>query len=267
MPIAQLPDSETFYMDEGSGTPLVMIHGMGGDHTVWDPQARVLADRFRVVRPDNLGHGRSTKPAGPWRFSLFAQQIAQLLDRLEIERAVVCGFSLGGSISQAFSIEHPDRVLGLIVVSSVCARTDAEQAAVERRVAQVAEGGPSAVVEGAMKRWFNDAFSREHPDIVEYWRRKLLSNQPAPYLDAYRLYADVDPQLLHRLGAIKAPTLIVTGDNDPGQTPRMAQEMANRIECAEVRIFPGIAHMSTIEAADDLNGAIVDFVERRAIGG
>lgn len=266
MPIARLPTSETFYVDEGTGTPIVLIHGMGGDHTVWDLQAARLQGRFRIVRPDNLGHGRSAKPPGPWTFSQFSRQIAELLDSLSIRRAVICGFSLGGSIGEAVALDYPDRVAGLIVVSSVCARTEAEQEAVDRRVVQVAEGGPPAVVDGALKRWFTETFSREHPEVIEYWRKRLLANERGPYLEAYRLYSDVDRQLLHRIGGIKAPTLIVTGDKDPGQTPRMAHEMSRRIPGSEVRIFQGIPHMLTIEAADNLNAAIADFVDRRVAG-
>ncbi|MEX0810183.1 MAG: alpha/beta hydrolase [Dongiaceae bacterium] len=70
--------------------------------------------------------------------------------------------------------------------------------------------------------------------------------------------------MLHRLGEIRTPTLVITGDNDPGQTTRMAQEMNHRIAGSELQIFPGIPHMSTLEAADQLNAAIADFVQRRA---
>jgi len=264
MPLVRLPHSETYYVEEGSGTPLVLIHGMGGDHTVWDWQVPALRDRFRIIRPDNLGHGRSEKPAGPWKFTQFSQQIVELLDHLSIPRAVVAGFSLGGSIGQAFAADYPDRIAALIIVSSACARTAEEQAAVDARVAQVAAGGPPAVVDGALKRWFTDGFASKHPALIEYWRQRLLGNDPVPYSAVYQLYSEVDRQLLHRLGDIRTPTLVITGDKDPGQTPRMAQEMNRRIAGSELQIFPGIPHMSTLEAADQLNAAIADFAQRRA---
>jgi (E)-2-((N-methylformamido)methylene)succinate hydrolase len=264
MPLIRLPHSETFYVEEGNGTPLVLIHGMGGDHTVWDWQVPVLRDRFRIIRPDNLGHGLSEKPAGPWTFAQFSRQIAELLDHLSVPRAVVAGFSLGGSIGQAVALDYPDRVAALIVVSSACARTAGEQEAVERRVAQVAGGGPPAVVDGALKRWFTDKFASENPALIEHWRKMLLDNDPAPYLAVYRLYAEVDRQLLHRVGDIRAPTLVITGDKDPGQTTRMANELSRRIPGSELRIFPGIPHMLPFEAAAELNEAIADFAARRS---
>ncbi|MEX1109531.1 MAG: alpha/beta hydrolase [Dongiaceae bacterium] len=264
MPLVRLPHSETYYVEEGSGTPLVLIHGMGGDHTVWDWQVPELRDRFRIIRPDILGHGSSEKPAGPWKFTQFAQQIAELLDRLSIPRTVVAGFSLGGSIGQSVAIEYPDRIAALIVVSSSCARTPQEQESVEKRVAQVAAGGPHAVVDGALGRWFTEKFRKENPALIEYWRTRLLANDPKPYLAAYQLYSDIDRQLLHRLGEIRTPTLVITGDNDPGQTPRMAEEMGRRIAGSELQIFPGIPHMSTLEAAPALNKAIAEFAQRRA---
>ena len=263
MPLVRLPSSETFYVEEGSGMPLVLVHGMGGDHTVWDSQLPGFRDRFRIIRPDILGHGQSEKPAGPWKFTQFSRQIAELLEHLRIPRAIVCGFSLGGSIGQAVAMDYPDRVAALVIVSSGCARTPEEQAAIEARVAQVREGGPPAVVNGAMKRWFSEKFSNENPALIEYWRLRLLGNAYEPYCAVYRLYADIDRQLLDRLGEIKAPTLIVTGDKDPGQTPRMANEMARRIPDSEVHIFPGVPHMLPLEAAPELDRLVKDFVARR----
>ena len=108
------------------------------------------------------------------------RQIAELLDHLAIPRAVICGFSLGGSIGQAVALDHPEHVAGLIIVSSGCARTEAEQAGVEKRVAQVAAGGPHAVVDGALGRWFTPQFAAENPAVISYWRERLLANDPEP---------------------------------------------------------------------------------------
>jgi pimeloyl-ACP methyl ester carboxylesterase len=267
MPAVQLPSSITHYEDTGRGPPMVMIHGMGGDHTVWDPSVARLSARFRLIRPDILGHGRSREspPPGPWQFSQFARQVEELLVHLDIDSAVIMGFSLGGMISQAVAIEHPARTKALVIVSSVCNRTVEEQAAIERRVKQVAAGGPAAVVEGALQRWFSPAFAERHPDVIDDWRRRTLANDPRNYALVYRLYADTDRQLLDRLGVIAAPTLILTGDRDQGQTPRMAQEMARRIKGSEVVILPGVPHMLPIEAADALSSSIIDFLDRRRI--
>lgn len=263
MPVAALPQGSTFYETAGSGPPVVLVHGMGGDATLWDRHAAALEDRFKVVRYDIFGHGRSGPLPGPWRFTQFARQLGDLLDHLGIERAVVCGFSLGGNIAQCFAIEYPARTAALVIVSSACARTAEEQAAVDRRVEQVCAGGPPAVVEGALARWFGPDFAAAHPEVIGYWRAKTLANDPASYAEAYRLYADNDRRLLDRLPAIAAPTLILTGDQDAGQTPRMAEAMAARIAGSEVAILPGIRHMLPLEAARPLVSAISDFVARR----
>jgi len=260
MPIARLPLGATYYEALGTGFPLVFIHGMGGDATLWDMQVARLKDRYQVLRYDILGHGRSARLPGPWRFSQFASQLAELLDHLKIGQAAVCGFSLGGNIAQCFAIEHAARAAALIIVSSACARTPTEQAAVDLRVEQVAAGGPPAVVEGALTRWFSPAYSTAHPDVINYWRQKTLANDPACYLDAYRLYSDSDRQLLQQLPEIGAPTLILTGDQDAGQTPRMAQEMATRVRGAEAIILPGVRHMLPLEAALTLIDSVATFL-------
>ena len=122
------------------------------------------------------------------------------------------------------------------------------------------EGGAPAVVEGALRRWFTEAFAARHPDVIAYWRSKTLSNDRDSYVSAYELYADCDRQLLHRLSEIGASTLILTGDRDLGQTPDMAREMARRIPKSKIRIFPEVAHMLPIEAAHDLNNVLREFV-------
>ncbi len=267
MPAVQLPSSITYYEDNGRGPPMVMIHGMGGDRTVWDPLAAKLSDRFRLIRPDILGHGRSRQsaPPAPWQFSQFARQVAELLTHLDIDSAVIVGFSLGGMIAQAVAIEYPTRTKALVIVSSVCNRTAEEQESIERRVEQVSAGGPAAVVDGALQRWFSPEFAARHPDVIDDWRGRTLANDPRNYALVYRLYADTDRQLLDRLAGIAAPTLILTGDRDQGQTPRMAGEMARRIKGSEVAILPGVPHMLPIEAPDSLSASITGFLDRRGI--
>src|SRR5262245_41783471 len=262
MPTVHLSQGATYYERSGTGPSLVFIHGMGGDATLWNEHAAALEGRFTVVRYDIIGHGRSATLPGPWRYEQFARQLADLLDYLKIARAVVCGFSLGGNIAQCFALEHPERTAGLVVVSSACARTPEEQAAVDQRVDQVSAGGPPAVVDGALARWFGPEFAAANPDVIAYWRAKTRANDHASYLEAYRLYVDNDRQLLSRLSGIHTPTLVLTGDKDRGQTPRMAREMQSRIAGAELAIFAGVYHMLPIEAAGLLASAIADFAVR-----
>ncbi|MGD9741109.1 MAG: alpha/beta fold hydrolase [Dongiaceae bacterium] len=264
MPVAALPQGPTYFESAGRGLALVLIHGMGGDATLWDRHAAALDDRFRVIRYDIWGHGRSGRVPAPWRFTQFAAQLAGLLDHLGIERATVCGFSLGGNIAQCFALDYPARCAGLAIAASACARMPEEQARVDLRVEQVAAGGAPAVVDGALGRWFGPGYAAAHPEVVAYWRAKTLANDPQSYVDVYRLYADNDRQLLHRLSDIKAPTLILTGDEDAGQTPRMAEAMQSRIAGAERIILPGIRHMLPLEAADTLVATLRDFAGRCA---
>jgi (E)-2-((N-methylformamido)methylene)succinate hydrolase len=246
MPIAQLSQGATFYELSGRGFPLVLVHGMGGDASLWNWHAERLGDRFRVLRYDIIGHGRSAALPGPWRFGQFARQHADLLDHLGIERAAVCGFSLGGNIGQGFALDYPARTAALVVVSSACARTAEEQAKVDVRVEQVRAGGPPAVVEGALSRWFGPDYAAAHPEVIAYWRAKTLANDPQCY----------------RLSGIAAPTLILTGDQDAGQTPRMAAEMARRIGTPDLIVLPGIRHMLPLEAGPALVDAIAKFLAR-----
>lgn len=258
----RLSQGLTRYRDEGQGTPILLVHGMGLKLELWDDHAADLARDHRVIRLDMLGHGQSEAPAGHWSFKEHARQIADLLDYLAIDRAFVVGFSLGGTVSQRFAIDYPNRISGLIVVASVCDRTETEQQAVLERLKQVRDGGPAAVAHAAIDRWFTVRFQAEHPDIVERWFNQILSNDHRAYANAYSVYASTDGELRHLLPGISAPTLVITGDRDAGQNPRMAAAMASRIPTCEVIILPGIAHMLPLEAPAELAETIRTFVQR-----
>lgn len=259
MPEIVLPSGRTRFRDEGKGPAIVLIHGMGLNLELWDEHARALAGKYRVIRHDMLGHGGSDAPPGPWTFGQLARQLLELLGHLKVERPLVVGFSLGGSVAQSFAVDYPASLRGLMIVASACGRTAEEQAAVKARYETVRTEGPAGVAGGTIGRWFTPEFQQHHPAIVDRWKSQILSNSRESYANAYRLFLDTDAQLGERIRGIAVPTFVVTGDRDLGQTPRMAKTMADRISGSRTRILSNIAHMLPIEASDELVAMIVDF--------
>lgn len=253
-----------FHRSEGQGDPVVLIHGVGLDHTMWDATAAVLSAGHRVIRYDMLGHGQSENPAGERRLDDFVDQLARLLDELELPRASLVGFSMGGLVALRFALRFPERLERLVILNSVYRRTSEQAAAVLARVDEVAAHGPSSTIDAALARWFSPEYGSAHPEVLAAVRARLEANDPRGYLNAYRVFAHADDELAGQLENIAAPTLVMTGELDIGSTPAMAEAMAAEIPNAQLAVLEGQRHMMPVEAADAVNAALLDFLDSGA---
>lgn len=249
----------THYQISGSGQTVTLIHGVGADLNSWDPVVRVLEVRFRVLRYDLRGHGRSSKPPGPYHLGDFADDLRALLDSLAVKTTHVAGFSLGGLVAQAFALTYPKRLDHLALISAVANRTAEEKASVRRRVENLKRGRLEINVSLAAERWFSEDFRLKHPERVEKRLKQLRENDPDAYMAAYRVFAEGD--LGQRLHELKQPTLIMTGQHDPGSTPRMARFMHAQIAGSKLSILPGLCHSVLVEAPELIAQNLKDFFE------
>ena len=259
-----MPDGfidKTAFTIEGNGPPVVLIHGLGLERTMWSGQAPALIGRFRVVRYDLLGHGKSAKPRGAFEMAHFVAQLDELLDGLALKRCALVGFSLGGMIARAYTIDRPERVDALVVLNSPHDRTDEERAAVRARAEQAATDGPAATVDAALERWFTAGFAAAHPEVLERVRRAILANDPEVYPHAYRVLAEGDAALAEPIAGIRCPTLVVACEGDRGNSPAMAQAMAAAIPDARAEIVSGLRHMGLVEDPDAINALIAPFLD------
>jgi pimeloyl-ACP methyl ester carboxylesterase len=263
----------TAYEATGSGPPVVLIHGVGLDRTIWEAQAVDLATRFRVVRYDMLGHGESDHPGGARQLADFVRQLGELLDYLEVERTAVVGFSMGGLVARAFALAEPERVSRMALISTVYRRTLAESEAVRTRLRQAEEEGPAGLIEAALERWFTPEFGSHHPDIIAGIRQRLEANDPAAFLAAYRIFAEADAALtaflldrgLDSEGLITSPLLVMTGEEDTGSTPAMARRMVADYPDARCEILRGLRHLALVEAPRAVTGPLIWFLSRGSV--
>jgi pimeloyl-ACP methyl ester carboxylesterase len=251
---------QTAYDVQGSGPAVVLVHGLGLNRDMWQWQLDALSPHFTVVRFDLLGHGDSAKPAGPYRMQQMVEQIEALMADLAIEQAAVVGFSLGGLIAQAFALEHPDKVSALGIFNSAHARTNEQRASIMLRVRQSEESGPAATVDDALARWFSEDFADKHPDILANVRQWVTANDKSVYPALYRLLAEADIGLETSIKDIQCPTLIITGEEDFGNSPEMAKQMAAIIPHAHAEILPGLRHMALAEDPAAINSLLVPFL-------
>ncbi|MEK7947989.1 alpha/beta fold hydrolase [Pigmentiphaga sp. YJ18] len=244
----------------GAGAPVVLIHGVGLDLGMWDELARALDGEFELIRYDMLGHGGTPLPAGEAELDRYVAQLGEVLCAEGLRQPCVVGYSMGGLVAGRFAARHPGDVGKLVLMSTVFRRTEAERHAVRARLEQAEDGDEVAGAQASVERWFSPAFIQAAPGRVEAIRQRLLANRRQDFLAAYRIFAGADGVLPEAAPQIRCPALVLTGDQDTGSTPRMAEELARSIPDAALRIVPGQKHMLPVEGVMAAAAALRDFL-------
>jgi (E)-2-((N-methylformamido)methylene)succinate hydrolase len=236
-------------------TPVVLLHGVGLDHRMWDRCLPALGS-CDVLVPDLRGHGQSP-PARP------GTTLADLVDdvaKVMTGSAHVVGFSLGALVAQRLAASHARRVRSLTLVSSVAERSPAERAAVRRRL-KLASSDLPASAEAAVDRWFSPAWRQREPRLLQQVRDRMLANDPDSYAACYRVFTEADAEVAPLQRLITAPTLVLTGEGDPGSTPAMARRLGAAIPgTRSVVVVPGARHLLPLERPEAVTSPLLTLI-------
>jgi 3-oxoadipate enol-lactonase len=233
---------------------IVFSNSLGASLEMWEPQVAALSGRFRCLRYDTRGHGRSVSPDAPATIDDLAGDLRGILDALEIARAHLVGLSLGGMTAQAVAAASPERVDRLVLMAT--AARLGPPATWDERAATARRDGMGALVEGVLARWFTPAFA-DDPRLASV-RAQVLATDPEGYARACGAIRDMD--LRERLAAIRSPTLIVAGAEDPATPPALAEILHAGIAGSELVVVPNAAHLLNIEASETVNRLLLDFL-------
>ncbi len=239
---------------------VVLIHGLGLTRSVWQWMLPALTDRFRVVTYDLIGHGDSAPPVGQPTLGDLADQLAALLDHLAIDKAALVGFSLGGMVARRFAQDFPQRTAALAILHSAHRRLPQAQAAILMRVTQAEVDGPAATVEAALDRWYTDAARANRPDLMHLTRQWVLANDRDIYPRLYRILAEGVEEVSGPNPPLACPTLVLTADEDHGNSPQMAAAIATEIPRSRLVILKGLRHMALAEDPQAVNRPVRDFL-------
>ena len=255
-----------YYEEHGTGEPLLLSYGIGGNAGMWQPNVAALAARYRLILWEPRGHARSEAPADPTRvtFGHWVLDLHDLLDHLALDRPVVGGLSLGGGIATRFVLKHPDRARALIIVDSSSAAglpLSVDNVVMRARSIQVVlEGGMDAMADFAIASNPNvsgrlklDPRARE--EVFAMYR--ML--KPIGYANSLRALLQMD-YIIERLPEIAAPTLLICGDEDPSLGPMRV--IAEKIKHAEFVLLSPAGHFGNRDQPGAFNRAILDFMAR-----
>ena len=226
-------DISLYYQEQGEGEPLFLLHGNGEDGTYFANQISFFSDRYRVIAVDTRGHGKSPRGTAPFTMEQFAMDLHSLMEKLQIQRGIILGFSDGANIAMKFALKYPDQVKALILNGG-----NLDTKGVKRSIQIPIEIGYRFAKLFAGK----SEEAKSHMEILG-----LMVNEP-----------NIRPE---ELCAIQAPTLVIAGTRDMIKTAH-TELIADYIPNAKLSVIPG-DHFIANKNPKDFNREVENFLLRR----
>jgi 3-oxoadipate enol-lactonase len=250
-----------YEMDGPDEAPVIACsHCLAGDLRVWDEQVDALRRKYRVLRYDARGHGRTSAPKGPYTLEMLAADLIGLLDGLAISRAHIMGISMGGMVAQTLALMRPERILSLILCDTTASMPKEHAPLWEERIQTAEQGGMAALAGATLDRWLSADFQKNHPERTRQIM-EIVTNTPVPgFAGSARAISRLE--MMAELNRIHLPTLVMVGEHDPGTPVASARQIQEQIPDARLEVLPGAYHLSNIEAASAFNGHLLNFLEK-----
>jgi 3-oxoadipate enol-lactonase len=234
--------------------PVVVLSGsLGSTGAMWDPQVGPLAERFRVVRYDTRGHGRSPVPPGPYDLDDLADDVVAVLDELGVDRVHFVGLSLGGMTGLRLAARRPERVDRMVLLCTGAHLPPASSWT--ERAATVRAQGTAAVAPTVVQRWFTPAHLASRPDVRARAEEMIATAPSEGYAACCEVIARMD--LRPDLPAVTAPTLAIAGADDPATPPSCLEEIVAGVPDGRLLVVPDAAHMANLQQPDTVTAAIL----------
>jgi pimeloyl-ACP methyl ester carboxylesterase len=261
--VAEVNGTRLAYEMMGEGRTVVLIHGGLVDSRMWDDQFESFAKRYRVIRYDLRGFGKSAFPTGPYSH---VEDLYALLKFLKVERASLIGLSLGGMIATDLALEHPEMVDRLVLASSALR---GYQSPPNEKTVAVGKAAEERGMQSAIELWLEHPFFATGKSNAAYQRRMR-----SMLADNYRYWGPWGPELkavvvtwpkrpaIERLSEIHAPTLIVVGDKDAANILAIADILATKITGARKVFIKNVSHHLNMEKPKEFNRVVLDFLAR-----
>ena len=241
--------------------PIVFIHGVGLSSEIWYPQTKFFKN-YNTLIYDLPGHGKTPLNKSSLQFDDYTKQLLKLIDELNFKKIHLVGFSLGALIARDFASKYCDRLRSLILHSSIYKRTEDQKRVVINRLNLAKLNKPTSKT-NALRRWLNESYIRNNPEIYKQIYKILENNDRSNFLKSYKLftYFEDDDGMIDK---ITVNTLITTGENDVGSTPEMSKNLCKKIKGSEfVEIKEG-KHLCSIECDENVNIAFKKFIDKNS---
>lgn len=262
MTTTRIDDIQLAYDDVGVGQAVVLIHGYPFNRSLWTEQIEALTSRFRVVTPDLRGFGESNSSEGPVTMNRMAQDVAELMDQLGIEQAVICGLSMGGYVALAFVKQFPSRVKAL-VLADTRAQADTEEGKQTRQqqAEKALSEGMAGIADAMLPKLLTPDTVSKRPEVVKRVRDMMLRTKPQGAASALLGMAERDDQS-EFISTIRVPTMIVVGREDAITPLADSEKMQSKIAPSRLVVIENAGHVSNLEQTEQFNFALLRFLDR-----
>lgn len=260
MPHINVQGINFYYEINGSGDPLLFIHGLGSSTRDWEFQVPEFSPKYKVITVDLRGHGKSDKPKGPYSISMFATDVAEIIKYLDLADVSIVGISLGGAIVLQLTIDYPELIKNLVVVNSRASIIDAN--ALEQTINERTKIIENEGMKGMGETLASVLFIK--PEQEEK-RKKTIKRWAENDIDSYinSLKSLIGFNLMNELSRIKCPTLIITSDQDYSPVS-VKEEYAKLIPKSIVKVVNDARHAVTMEKPKEFNEIILEFLLKNA---
>lgn len=255
--------SFNYVIDGPEGAPWITFsNSLATNTTMWDDQAALLGNDWRVLRYDQRGHGGTEVSAPPYSFDLLAADVVALWDELGVKRSVFCGLSMGGTTGVGLAIDHGDRLSAFVGCDL---RYDAQpdfNKAWDDRIAMAKERGMAGMAEPTTTRWFTEAFATNPANKATM--DKINGMVAATPLDGFIGCANALQNIgyANKLDRINVPTLFICGEHDPAANASYMGPMTETVAGSELVVVPAAGHISNMENPPAFNAGLMDFLNR-----
>lgn len=251
------------YEDHGEGSiPIIFIHGFPFSREMWRPQVDFFKKAHRVIAYDIRGYGASTAGNAKPTIDLYADDLIDFMDALNIHKSVVCGLSMGGYIVLNAIYRYPERFSAIVLSDTQCIADTAE--AKEKRyksMTQIKENGLDDFASSFVKNVFSEASQEKKGNVVEEIRNTILSTSPET-ISATLLALAEREEMCATLPNITVPTLVVCGKEDKVTPIKQAEFLVTNISSAGIKIIEGAGHLSNLEQPDAFNKGLSEFITK-----
>jgi pimeloyl-ACP methyl ester carboxylesterase len=260
MPLIQIDDVQLAYDSIGSGSPIIFVHGYPFNRTLWSEQVAALSDKYRVITVDLRGFGESSSSGSPATMSRMAQDVAKLMDELNISAATLAGLSMGGYVLLSFYKQFEDRVSALVLADTRAGADTEEGKKVRAQQAEtILAEGMAGTADAMLQKLLTPETVAKRADIVKRVRDMMVKTKPEGAAAALMGMASREDHT-DLLSQIKCPTLILVGRTDPITPVADSELMHQKINDSKLIVIENAAHVSNIEQVDKFNTALKSFL-------
>lgn len=262
MPYVNTESIDIYYEEEGGGDPVVLIGGLTSTVETWGLQRRALAERYRVILPDNRGSGRTRvrDDDGTRSIQGFADDVLVLVDGLGLDRIHLVGASMGGMIVQAFALAHPERLRSLVLACTLFGGPQAVAADPSVTAKLLEAAGDNA--DASLSVVAHPETTERRPEAIRFYLASKAAQPHSAEEVAQRAQAVAAFDAADRVKGITAPTLVITGKQDILVPPENSRMLAERIPDAELVEVDQAGHIFFCEQPDATNAALLSFLSR-----